>query len=57
MVLLEVVLCCLGLVVVRVHGQGRLMDPTGRGSMWRAGYDTPINYNDNVLNCGGVKVN
>ena len=49
------ILFCFGLVA-GVSGQGRLVDPPGRGSLWRAGYDTPINNNDNVLNCGGIQV-
>lgn len=28
--------------------------PPGRSSMWRLGYDTPVNHNDNVQNCGGT---
>ncbi|XP_041377331.1 uncharacterized protein LOC121389749 [Gigantopelta aegis] len=36
-----------------VLGHGRLMDPPSRSSMWRLGYKTPPNYNDNALNCGG----
>ncbi|XP_037091408.1 uncharacterized protein LOC119111708 [Pollicipes pollicipes] len=36
-----------------VVGHGRLMDPPCRASMWRLGYDTPADYNDNQLFCGG----
>ena len=39
-----------------VKGQGRMLMPPGRSSMWRMGYDTPMNHNDNVLNCGGTLV-
>nr|CAD7258885.1 unnamed protein product [Timema shepardi] len=39
--------------LVEVAGHGMLWDPVNRGSMWRFGYDTPINYNDNELFCGG----
>lgn len=47
----------LSLVLVNnVHGQGRMLTPAGRSSLWRDGYDTPINDNDNILNCGGNKV-
>lgn len=35
---------------------GRLMDPPNRSSLWRFGYDAPINYNDNELYCGGYTV-
>lgn len=38
-----------------VSGQGRMLSPPGRSSMWRYGFDTPVNYNDNVLSCGGLK--
>ncbi|KAL7640472.1 UNVERIFIED_CONTAM: hypothetical protein RMT77_008747 [Armadillidium vulgare] len=37
----------------RVSGHGRLLDPPARGTMWRLGFDTPPNYNDHELNCGG----
>ena len=40
-------------VVASVYGHGRLMQPPSRSSMWRFGYDTPKNYNDNELFCGG----
>ncbi|KAJ8319947.1 hypothetical protein KUTeg_001534 [Tegillarca granosa] len=36
-----------------ISGHGRLWDPPSRSSMWRQGYSTPHNYNDNQLNCGG----
>ena len=36
-----------------VNGHGRLIDPPSRNAMWRFGYDTPPNYDDNGLNCGG----
>ncbi|XP_061174818.1 uncharacterized protein LOC133183964 [Saccostrea echinata] len=32
---------------------GRMIDPPMRSSMWRVGFETPKNYNDNELNCGG----
>ncbi|KAG1683572.1 hypothetical protein GQR58_009909 [Nymphon striatum] len=32
---------------------GRLLDPPGRSTMWRLGYPTPSNYDDNQLYCGG----
>ncbi|XP_045156416.2 uncharacterized protein LOC123522943 isoform X2 [Mercenaria mercenaria] len=38
-----------------VNGQGRLLSPPGRSSLWRFGYGTPVNYNDNALTCGGVQ--
>jgi hypothetical protein len=29
------------------------MDPPARNSMWRFGFATPVDYNDNELYCGG----
>lgn len=40
-----------------VNGHGRLMEPPSRSSMWRLGYNTPHNYQDNELFCGGFQVN
>lgn len=31
----------------------RLMQPPSRASMWRKGYDTPADFNDNQGFCGG----
>ncbi|XP_059147506.1 uncharacterized protein LOC131935159 [Physella acuta] len=39
-----------------VSGHGRLIEPPSRASMWRLGYDTPPNYDDNQLFCGGVGI-
>ena len=50
-----VVLLC-GVVCPGVQGHGRLMEPPSRGSMWRVGFNTPKDYNDNQLNCGGFAV-
>ncbi|XP_068623737.1 uncharacterized protein [Battus philenor] len=36
---------------VRAHG--RLVEPPSRASAWRYGFDTPHNYNDHELYCGG----
>nr|XP_045615997.1 uncharacterized protein LOC123769085 [Procambarus clarkii] len=36
-----------------VEGHGRLMEPVSRSSAWRKGFDTPINWEDDELNCGG----
>ncbi|KAL4228142.1 hypothetical protein ACF0H5_013576 [Mactra antiquata] len=38
-----------------VNGQGRMLSPPGRSSLWRLGYNVPVDDNDNVLNCGGNK--
>ncbi|XP_060063172.1 uncharacterized protein LOC132543673 [Ylistrum balloti] len=35
------------------YAHGRLINPPGRSSMWRFGFQTPKNYNDNELFCGG----
>ncbi|OWF44011.1 Zonadhesin [Mizuhopecten yessoensis] len=47
------VLCLLLAIVVTVRGHGRLWEPPSRSTMFRRGYATPPNYNDNQLNCGG----
>ncbi|XP_042869962.1 uncharacterized protein LOC122251841 [Penaeus japonicus] len=50
---------CLGLLLcafVSVEGHGRLMQPPSRSSAWRLGFDTPVNYNDNELFCGGFGI-
>ncbi|KAG8199106.1 hypothetical protein JTE90_016243 [Oedothorax gibbosus] len=33
----------------------RLMEPPSRSSMWRHGYETPKNYDDDGLYCGGMQ--
>ena len=38
------------------EGHGMMLDPPGRSSMWRLGFPTPVNNDDNGLNCGGRKV-
>ena len=45
------------LCAMEIRGHGRLRVPPSRGSMWREGFNTPINYNDNELFCGGAWVN
>ncbi|XP_033731761.1 uncharacterized protein LOC117321453 [Pecten maximus] len=44
-------------VLVNLIGQslqhGRMMDPVQRSSMWRKGFNTPPNYEDTQLYCGG----
>ena len=49
----------LNLFIVVIHyfqGHGMLTLPPGRSSAWRRDFNTPINYDDNGLNCGGFKV-
>jgi len=36
-----------------VIGHGYLLKPPARTTAWRVGFNTPINYNDNQLFCGG----
>ncbi|XP_067686943.1 uncharacterized protein [Haliotis asinina] len=40
-------------LTVKVKGHGRLLVPPSRASMWRDGFNTPKNYDDNQLFCGG----
>ena len=35
---------------------GFMMEPPARNCMWRYGFNSPTNYNDNELFCGGFKV-
>ncbi|XP_011429461.3 uncharacterized protein [Magallana gigas] len=47
-------ICLLFLALVpAVLGHGYLQEPPSRSSMWRFGFNTPHNYNDNQLFCGG----
>ena len=43
-----------GVICPGVQGHGRLMEPPSRGSMWRAGFNTPKDYLDDRVNCGGL---
>lgn len=55
----KVVLSVLVAVYLRApgaEGHGRLLDPPSRSTMWRVGFNTPHNYDDNQLFCGGVAV-
>ena len=36
-----------------VSGHGYLTNPPSRNAMWRFGFKTEKNYNDNEQNCGG----
>ncbi|XP_013418916.1 uncharacterized protein LOC106179736 [Lingula anatina] len=40
-------------IVQEVKGHGRMADPPARNSAWRYGFNTPPNYSDNGLYCGG----
>ena len=43
-------------LVAMSHQHGMLVDPVNRASMWRQGFNTPPDYNDNQLFCGGREV-
>ncbi|KAG8199105.1 hypothetical protein JTE90_016242 [Oedothorax gibbosus] len=47
---------CLLFTMRSVSGHGRLVEPPSRSSMWRFGFKTKPNYNDNELFCGGYTV-
>lgn len=36
--------------------RGRMLEPSQRSSLWRLGFDSPVNRDDNGLNCGGYWV-
>ncbi|XP_076308763.1 uncharacterized protein LOC143224226 [Tachypleus tridentatus] len=42
--------------VDQTAAHGRLIDPPSRSSMWRFGFPTKRNFNDNELFCGGYQV-
>jgi len=44
------------LFVNKVTGHARLVEPPSRASMWRFGYNTPPDYQDNEGFCGGQTV-
>ncbi|KAF7991781.1 hypothetical protein HCN44_010582 [Aphidius gifuensis] len=39
-----------------IYCHGMLMDPVNRGSAWRLGFNTPVNYDDNANYCGGANI-
>ena len=39
-----------------VTGHGMMFDPPQRSSMWRFGFDTPVNTEDDFLSCGYIGV-
>ncbi|KAK3581748.1 hypothetical protein CHS0354_035079 [Potamilus streckersoni] len=43
-------------LIPQISAHGRLIEPPSRSSMWRVGYLTAKNYNDNQLFCGGREV-
>ncbi|XP_038222482.1 uncharacterized protein LOC119840057 [Zerene cesonia] len=40
-------------LAISVSGHGRVLQPAGRASMWRMGFNSRHNYDDDGLNCGG----
>ena len=48
--------CSFMLLAGSVFSHGMLSVPPSRSSAWRFGYDTPVNYDDWTLNCGGFQV-
>lgn len=40
-------------IIIGCHGHGRLIEPPSRATAWRFGFNTPANYNDHELYCGG----
>lgn len=53
----QVVVAVLLVVVMAAvtEGHGRVWEPPQRATMWRRGFDTTRDYNDNSLYCGGFK--
>jgi len=45
-----------GAILSGVAGHGRLIEPPSRASMWRYGFPTPHDYQDNEGFCGGFAV-
>lgn len=39
-----------------VWSHGRMIEPPARNAMWRFDFDTPTNFEDSELFCGGIKV-
>ncbi|KAL5274619.1 hypothetical protein ACFFRR_000984 [Megaselia abdita] len=40
-------------IIILCDGHGRLIEPPSRATAWRYGFNTPPNYNDHELYCGG----
>ncbi len=54
--LVVLLLAIVATVAPLVAGHGILIEPPSRASAWRFGFDTPPNYDDNALSCGGFSV-
>ncbi|CAG5119060.1 unnamed protein product [Candidula unifasciata] len=44
-------------LIQRSEGHGYMIEPPGRSSMWRKGFKTPINYDDNGVRCAITEKN
>jgi len=56
---MKVILLFASVVLSQLAGvlsHGRLTEPPARGTAWRYGFNTPKDYNDNELFCGGFAV-
>ena len=40
----------------KCSAHGRMENPPARNAAWRHGFNTPVNYNDVELNCGGIGI-
>ena len=53
----EVLLSIILFELVSLSSQhGFMIEPPARNSMWRHGFNSPPDYNDNELFCGGLQV-
>lgn len=49
-----ILFCVFCVFATRVSAHGRMLEPPGRSTAWRFnGKQTPVNYDDHSLNCGG----
>lgn len=48
-----VIVCILMHAIDECNGHGRLIEPPSRSTAFRYGFQTPPNYNDHELYCGG----
>ncbi|XP_033764082.1 uncharacterized protein LOC117345184 [Pecten maximus] len=53
--LIGISLYILSCLCVTIFGHARLWEPPARSTMWRRGFQSPVNTNDNELNCGGYE--
>jgi hypothetical protein len=56
---LKIIACLLFILINLFYetlAHGRMEIPAARNCAWRFGFDTPVNYNDLELNCGGLGV-